>query len=198
MRPLIYYVAVSLDGFIADPAGNFDAFDAEGDHMATILSEFADALPQPALAALGVTPPRTVFDTVLMGSATYAVGADVGLSSPYPHLRQFVFSRSDRAVPDEVTLTAESPSNMVGRLKSEEGQGIWLCGGGVLAASLIDDIDRLILKVNPILLGAGIPLFAGARPGVWGFDLTRSRAYESGVLINEYQRTGPATEPEPR
>ncbi|MGV9670688.1 dihydrofolate reductase family protein [Gordonia sp. NPDC003504] len=197
MRPLIYYVAASLDGFIADTDGNFDAFDAEGDHMATILSEFADALPQPALDALGIAPPGTVFDTVLMGSATYAVGADTGLASPYPHLRQFVFSRSDRTVPDDVTLTAQSPPDVVGRLKEQEGQGIWLCGGGVLAASLIDDIDRLILKVNPILLGEGVPLFAGTLSGVRGFDLTRSRAYESGVMINEYERRGPVVEPTP-
>lgn len=46
MRELVYYVAVSLDGYIAGPEGEFDAFLDEGDHMAVLLEEFADAIPR--------------------------------------------------------------------------------------------------------------------------------------------------------
>lgn len=41
MRELTSYVAVSLDGYIAGPGGEFDAFLAEGDHMAAIWERYA-------------------------------------------------------------------------------------------------------------------------------------------------------------
>lgn len=56
MRELVYYAAVSLDGYIAAPDHTFDAFPVTGDHMDTILRDYTDALPAPALAALGMTP----------------------------------------------------------------------------------------------------------------------------------------------
>jgi dihydrofolate reductase len=37
-----------------------------------------------------------------------------------------------------------------------------LCGGARLAGALYDEIDELVLKVNPVVLGTGTPLFRGA------------------------------------
>lgn len=50
MRELVYYAAVSLDGYIAAPDHTIDAFPVTGDHMDTILRDYTDALPAPALA----------------------------------------------------------------------------------------------------------------------------------------------------
>jgi dihydrofolate reductase len=189
MRELTYYVAVSLDGRIASPDGAFDAFPVEGDHMQAIMQRFSDALPAPALEAMSITPDTSRFDTVLMGYSTYAVGLPVGLDDPYPHLRQYVFSRTSRDAPAGITV-GDDPVATVRALKEEQGEsGIWLCGGGKLAATLIGEIDRLILKVNPVVLGDGIPLFDGAyEPRT--FRLENSTRYESGVLIDEYVRLG--------
>lgn len=185
MRELVYYAAVTLDGYIAGPDGEFDAFLIEGDHMAGINRRFADTLPTAAAEALGVTQNREVFDTVLMGWNTYQVG---GLPSPYAHLRQIVFSRSKTAEAENLEVTAEDPVAVVRRLKKEDGAAIWLCGGGALAATLVDEIDRLVLKRQPLLFGSGIPLFGERpyRPEL--FDAIETVAYDSGVVFTELER----------
>ncbi|QEO16132.1 dihydrofolate reductase [Agromyces intestinalis] len=188
MRELVYYVAVSLDGFIAGPNGEFDAFPIEGDHMDAINERFADAIPTDLAAAIGVEQDGSRFDTVLMGWNTYAVGLPMGVTSPYRHLRQLVFSRSHEAEGEGIEITADDPVDVVRRLKAEPGASIWLCGGGALAATLADEIDRLVLKRSPVLFGAGIPLF-GARPySPERLDEVTTTAYRSGVVFSEYVR----------
>lgn len=190
MRELVYYVAVSLDGKIAAPDHTFADFIFDGDHMELIVRDYADTLPGPALEALDVTPPSTRFDTVLMGWNTYRVG---GLDSPYPHLRQYVFTRTRTVeqAPAGVTFTAHDPVTLVRRLKENDGAGIWLCGGGQLASALVGQIDRLIVKVNPVLFGSGIPLFADDGYQARAFNLVASTPCRSGVIVNEYVRALP-------
>lgn len=190
MRELVYFVAVSLDGRIASPEGAFDAFSLEGDHLQMIAAEWADALPAPALAAFGITPDGSKFDTVLMGWNTYAIGLPA-LPEPYPHLQQIVFSRSRTAadVGAGIRLTDQDPIAVVRELKSAEGGDIWLCGGGVLAAALLPEIDRLVLKLNPVVLGEGKPLFDGGGYRPTDFTLQHSTAYASGVVVGDYRRT---------
>lgn len=185
MRELVYYAAVTLDGFIAGPNGEFDAFLVEGDHMDGINARFADTLPTVAAEALGIPQRNDVFDTVLMGSNTYEVG---GLSSPYRHLRQIVFSRTRTAEAENLEVTAEDPVQVVRRLKREEGGAIWLCGGGALAATLADEIDRLILKRQPLLFGSGIPLFGDRPYRPERFEAVETTPYGSGVVVTEYVR----------
>ena len=60
------------------------------------------------------------------------------------------------------------------RLKQEDGGGIYLAGGGNLAGQLIDEIDELVVKVYPLVLGEGIPMFAG-RPTPKQLTLTTTR-----------------------
>ncbi len=193
MRELVYYAAVSIDGYIAGPAGEFDAFLVEGDHMETVYGRYADAIPTAPAAALGIEQPATTFDTVLMGWNTYAVGLPFGMTNPYSHLRQFVFSRTrtEADIPGEhpnLTLTADDPVEVVRRLKAEPGASIWLCGGGALATALVDEIDRLVLKRNPLLFGDGIPLFAPGAYDPRSFEEVGTTAFESGVVVSEYVR----------
>jgi dihydrofolate reductase len=188
MRDLVYYIATSLDGYIAGPDGETDVFPIEGDHMRTVLTDYADAVPAHVASALALNQPLTTFDTVLMGWKTYQVGVAQGVTNPYPHLRQIVFSRAPRPAVDGVTITAEDPRAVVQRLKAELGAPVWLCGGGELAAALRDEIDRLVLKVNPLVFGSGIPLFGGTRFDPREFTVTTSTTYTSGVLITEYRR----------
>ncbi|MEH3155086.1 MAG: dihydrofolate reductase family protein [Gordonia paraffinivorans] len=187
-RPdLVYYVAVSLDGRIAAADGDFSMFPVEGDHMASITGRFRDALPAPALAAMGLTPALDVFDTVVMGRATHGVGVPHGLLSPYPHLRQIVVSRSAPPVGPDVEVTADPVAAVRDAKRRPSDADIWLCGGGVLASALRDEIDRMVLKVNPVVIGdGGRPLFAGPGPGPWTVEGEES--FSSGVRIVDYRR----------
>ncbi|WP_336723749.1 dihydrofolate reductase family protein [Cellulosimicrobium cellulans] len=191
MRELTYYVAVSLDGYIAGPDGEFDAFLAEGDHMQPIWARYGGTAPTDLAAAAGLPIADSPFDTVLMGWNTYAVGLpDHHLTNPYRHLRQVVFTRSHEAPSgsEGVEFTGSDPAETVRALKREDGKGIWLCGGGALAAVLVDEIDRLALKVNPVMLGAGIPLFGERTYAPLSWRSTSTQTFRSGVTFAEYER----------
>lgn len=188
MRELTYYIAVTLDGFIAGPDGQFDAFLYEGDHMAALGARFPDAFPTAYAEAIGLTQDRALFDTVLMGWNTYAVGLPT-LTSPYRHLRQVVFTHREAEPVEGVEIADEDPVPVVRRLKAEAGSGIWLCGGGALAAQLAGEIDRLVLKVHPVLFGDGIPLFGRSGYAREAFTRTASTAFDSGVTLLEFRRS---------
>lgn len=189
MRELTYYVAVSADGFIAGPEGQFDRFLFEGDHLAYIGERYRGTAPTDLAAAAGVPVDGGPFDTVVMGWNTYAVGLPAS-PSPYRHLRQVVFTHG-RSAPEgsgDVVFTDRNPAEVVRELKEEQGSGIWLCGGGQIATVLRDEIDRLALKRNPVLFGAGIPLFAHGDYAPRPFRLTNTVPFDSGVVLEEYVR----------
>ncbi|MCI0747092.1 MAG: dihydrofolate reductase family protein [Verrucomicrobia subdivision 3 bacterium] len=170
MRKLKYYVAMTLDGFICRRDGSFDCFPAEGGHVA----EYLESLKS--------------FDVVLMGRKTYEVGLKVGVTSPYPALKQYVFSRTLKQSPDEqVTLVSRDATELVQRLKNEPGKDIYLCGGADLATHLFTAklIDEIVIKLNPLLLGSGIPLFSG-KIAETNLKLTHSKVFGSGVVFLHY------------
>ena len=72
--------------------------------------------------------------------------------------------------------------------KAEDGLGIWLCGRGALATALQSEIDVLLLKMQPVVIGAGVPMFAATGVDLMRFDLVGSRAFDSGVLFLTYHR----------
>ena len=191
MRRLVYYVAVTLDGFIAARGGTYDFFPTSEGYLRQLQQEFPETFPGHLRAALGIDAPNVHFDTVVMGRGTYDPALRIGITSPYPHLRQFVFSRSVPPSTDpEVTFVAGDPVPVVRRLKAEAtGKDVWLCGGANLAGQLIEEVDALILKLNPLVIGEGLPLFA--RPfDVHRFVLTDSQPRDGGVLLLRYEAAG--------
>jgi dihydrofolate reductase len=181
MRQLVYFVAVSADGFIAGPSGQFDFFPMQGDHILAQARELPETLPGPVRDALGVPFVRQRFDTVLMGRKTLEPARAAGLIDPYAPLDTIVFSRSEPATEQgSLRVTNEDPLLVARGLKARSGQDIWLCGGAQLAGALLPEIDELVLKVNPVLAGDGIRLFAsGFSPRQ--LELRERRPFESGV-----------------
>lgn len=192
MRKLVYYVAITLDGFIAGPDGGDPTgesyFPLHQDLMELIAAEFPETLPGPARQALGLDAPGTHFDTVLEGRGSYEVGLAAGVTDAYPHLRHLVFSTTMGQSPDPaVELVTADPLQRVRALKAEDGLDVWLVGGGKLAHALLPEIDRLILKQNPAVIGTGIPMFDGPfQPRL--FRPTDLLQLDSGVRILTFDR----------
>jgi dihydrofolate reductase len=192
LRNLVYYVAVTLDGFIAGPDGGDPTgesyFPLPQDLIEFIVTEFPETLPATARRAMGIDAPGKNFDTVLEGRASYEIGLAVGVTNAYPHLRHLVFSTTMGRSPDPtVELVAAGPLQTVRSLKAEGGLDIWLGGGGKLAHALLPEIDRLILKQHAAVIGSGIPLFDGPfQPQL--FRPTDLRQLDSGIRILSFDR----------
>lgn len=187
MRKLTYYIATSFDGFVSKPDGGIDDFSFEGEHVNDLLTEYPETIPTHLRSLLNISSENRHFDTVLMGRHTYQVGLSQGITSPYQHLRQYVFSKSMATSPDaSITLVSDNAVEIVRTLKAESGLDIWLCGGPMLAFDLLDEIDEIIVKVNPFLIGAGKPLFAGAI-SKRDLDLIDRRDYSNGFALLHYR-----------
>ena len=201
MRNLTYYISLSIDGFIAGPDDEVDFFPGSDEYMAWMVGDYGDALPTHARAQLGIADaPLTRFDTIVMGRRTYEPGLQLGITSPYSHLRQFVVSRSLEQLDPAVTMIASDPIVAVRALKQEDSPlDIYLAGGGVLAGQLLDEIDRLVIKRYPVVAGAGRTAF-GPEFSPTAFALDEVRSFEGGNVVEWYSRirtdaAAPATVP---
>ncbi|MGG5175099.1 dihydrofolate reductase family protein [Pseudarthrobacter sp. J1763] len=192
MRKLVYYVATTLDGFIAGPDGGDPSgasfFPITPDVIDFIVTHYPETLPGPARTALGIDGPGQSFDTVLEGRGSYEIGLAAGLTDAYPHLRHLVFSSTLESEDPDVEIVSKDAIERVRALKAEAGKDLWLVGGGTLAHSLLPEIDRLILKQNPSVIGSGIPLFAGAFQA-HSFSPIDEITLESGVRVLTFDRS---------
>lgn len=191
MRKLVYYVAMTLDGYIAGPDGadpsGADYFPLTSDVVQYIVEHYPETLPGPARAALGIDSPGQTFDTVLEGRASYEIGLAAGLTDAYPHLRHLVFSTTLESRDPDVEIVRSDALERVRALKAEEGKDLWLVGGGTLAHSLLPEIDRLVLKQNRSVIGTGIPLFDGPfQPHM--FRPVDETLLDSGLRVLTYDR----------
>ena len=151
MRKIIYYVAMSLDGFISGVNGDISGFVGDGNGVAKYLADLAD------------------YDTVIMGKNTYEFGYRFGLKPgkpAYPHMNHYIFSNSltfDK--PDPKVLVRPIRVEEIDKIKKQNGTDIYLCGGGELAGWLLDNkqIDILKIKLNPLLLGKGVRIFGDSQ-----------------------------------
>lgn len=165
---------MSIDYFIAGEDDSIDAFPVEGDHI----QDYVQSLLS--------------YDTVIMGRRTYEFGYKYGLEpgeSPYPHMQNYIFSTKLQLpnLADKMEIISSNVLANVSALKAQQGTDIFLCGGGNFAGYLLhhDMIDELHIKLCPILIGNGIPLF-GAYKAKKKMELISTKQYDSGVQLVKY------------
>ena len=162
---IIYYVAASLDGFIATPEGGIDwlkPFEGTGEDYG--YGEFYASI-----------------EAVLLGRVTYEQCLDFP-EWPYAGKPYWVLSRAAGK------NAANTPASVVAEMKARGLRRAWLVGGGKLAAAFRAErlITQHIVSIVPVLLGAGIPLFDGPGPRD-ELRLLGSRSYPSGIVQVRYE-----------
>lgn len=171
---IIYYVAISLDGYIAGPEEDISLFAGEGNGVEKYLSDLK------------------LFNTVIMGRKTYEFGYKFGLKPgqpAYPHMEHYVFSNSLEIDDLHPNVHIEKLSiNRVIEIRDSSSTDVYLCGGGVFAGWLLDHnlIDQLKVKINPIILGDGVRLFGDCRFS-GAFKLLDTIQYEKGLQFCTYE-----------
>jgi dihydrofolate reductase len=170
MRKVIYFVASSLDGFIAGPNGEVDwlmrvhkTVKGEGDYCMRELDR--------------------AIDTVSMGRATHDFALAHGMSG-HPGAKNYIFTRSKPAGErDGVEYVAGDPAELVRKLRTKPGKDIWLMGGGAIARDFLIGgvLDELVVTQIPMLLGKGIPMFRHPHPE-FALEVLESTPYKSGVV----------------
>lgn len=174
-RKVVYYVAVSIDQYIAHEDETIDGFLMQGQHALDYLNDLQN------------------YDTVVMGRGTYEWGYQFGLKAgesvpTYAHMAQYVFSKTLADSHDpQLQVIRDDPAETVRGLKAQEGKPIYLCGGGEFAGYLLAQglVDEVILKVNPVFFGGGIPLF-GETLRTINLSLLDTKIYNNGVVFLHY------------
>lgn len=178
-RKTVLFIAMSLDGYIADSCGDVSWLHGQGTEEA--LDTYATFVKD--------------VDTVLMGWNTYH--QIVTELSPeewvYGDLMSYVFTHNKCDSMEQIRFTDAEPADMVRTLKQQRGKDIWICGGANLIGQLMGEnlIDRYYISVIPVLLGSGIRLF-GAFPQSQELRLVKTQSYDGIVeLIYECRQPLP-------
>lgn len=174
MVEVVYYVATSLDGFIATLDGGID-------WLPQLESESED---------FGYRAFYDSVDGLIMGRLTYDK-IRRHAAWPYPKRPCWVFThRPIEGEPAEVIPTAQPLPQVLAEMESYKLRRIFLVGGGRLASQF--QRQGLIAEYNiglvPVLLGTGMPLFAG--PGEFErLKLIDTRSFATGEVLMRYRRS---------
>ncbi|MEV0019932.1 dihydrofolate reductase family protein [Streptomyces tendae] len=192
MRKLTYFIACSIDGFIGGPDGDatFMVPFVDQEFFEFLKSEYPETLPTHGRRPLGIDDlPNKRFDTIVQGRASYDLALKEGVTSPYAHLREYVASRTLTESPDpNVEIISTDLVGRVRELKAEDSAfDIYLCGGAAVAGELVDEVDELVIKSYPVVLGTGMPMFASGF-AVSEFVTDSVRTFGNGVVVRTYHR----------
>lgn len=175
MRKVVLFIAMSLDGYIADSRGSVNWLSGQGcdSENLDVYSEFVKDI-----------------DTVLMGWNTYhQITTELSPTEwVYGDFITYVFTHNERAATEKIRFTGQEPIDLIKKLKSKKGKNIWICGGANLVQQLMnkDLIDEYYISVIPTLLGSGIRLFGSTEKEI-KLKLLKTQTY-NGITDLVYIR----------
>ncbi|MBK9489272.1 MAG: dihydrofolate reductase [Haliscomenobacter sp.] len=170
-RKVILYIAMSLDGYIAN--------DNDGLEFLSIVEQKGEDY--------GYNKFVTTVDTVIMGRRTYDKVLSMGVEYPDNGNPVYILTRTERPDKGSIKFYTGDLKELVFKLKSEPGKNIYCDGGGEVVNALLQDelIDELIISIIPILVGRGVPLFKNGRPEQ-KLKLVSSKAFDKGLVQLHY------------
>ena len=174
MRRIIFNLALSLDGFIEGPNGEYDWCFTDQDY--------------------GLTDMLAGVDTILFGRKSYDTLLKYDANA-YPDKQKIVFSRTLAKAPEGTELLNGNLAEHIRKIKNQPGKNIWLFGGADIASQLLDAnlLDELQLSVHPVLLGSGTPIFKNLKDRKL-LTLLHTKTYETGLVQLHYQLQTEAAE----
>jgi dihydrofolate reductase len=162
MRRVVYYAAMSLDGYIA-----------ESDDTIEWLMGYPGVEPGPAVTPVegGYGEFYEGVGALVMGSVTYEFVLEHASSWHYAGKPTWVLSSRDLPVfegADELTITNAAVTELYDEMVAAAGdRDLWVVGGGNVASQFADAglLDDVWVTVVPVVLGTGKPLFDRRVPG---------------------------------
>jgi dihydrofolate reductase len=185
MRPLIYSMGVSLDGYVAGARGE-TGWAAPDEELHRFHNEQAR---EPDLHLLG----RRLYEVMGYWETAEernpsAPDYELEFARIWKQLPKLVYSTSLEAVEGKNTrLSRGDPAREVQALKEQDGGPIAV-GGATLAATLTAHglVDEYRLFVSPVVLGEGTAFFAGGTH--IDLELVETRTFGSRVVYMRYRR----------
>jgi len=172
-----YFVAASVDGYIADAQGRLDWL-TPFDSAAGIREHYERFL--------------TGVGALVMGSRTYELLLNHAGPWPYADRPTFVFTR--RALPRvaaaDIRFVEGAVADVHPALLAASGdKQLWLVGGGELAGQFVRCglVDELWLSVIPVVLGAGAPVFGAFGAVHVALSLGELTRFGGGVVELRYR-----------
>lgn len=172
-RQLILYIAMSLDGYIAKPNDDLS-------FLSIVAKEGED---------YGYTDFVSTIDTVILGRKTYDwVMKQIG-EFPHADKNAYIITRTARPTIGKTIFYTGDLTDLVRKLKSENGKNIFCDGGAEIVNELLknDLLDEIIISVIPILVGNGTRLFKDGRPEQ-KLKLINVKTFETGLTQLHYKR----------
>ncbi len=169
------YVAVSLDGYIAEKDGGI---------------EWLNEIPNPEGSDFGFADFMKNIDAIVMGANTFRKVLSFAM---WPYEKPvIVMSKSIEKIPENLEGKAEIFSGRITDLMKElEIKGynnLYIDGGKTIQSFLREKfIDEMIITTIPVLLGDGIPLF-GKLEQKQKFRHVKTEVLVPGLVKNRWEK----------
>jgi len=174
---------MTVDGYVAGPEGQLDwmTFSWEED-LIKLVNELTDSIDTILMGRKMTTEFVNYWEDVL---DNHPESPEYSFASKMVNLKKIVFSKTQKVIAGKnVVVENGDLVTTVNALKNMGGKDIVVYGGAGFVSSLLDQklIDELHLFINPVAIGNGMRIFKNRQ----SFQLTHSRAYKNGIVVNSY------------